>query len=287
MSAPSAERRRILVTGATGFIGTHLVEALRHDHNVVALARAGQPALPGVTWVIQDLAAPLALGELRPDILVHLAQANGSDELQAINAHSTEKLLAYGRDQRIARFILASTANVYGFGPQPFAEEDPIAPESSAYAASKVAAETAAWRYRGDFDVAVLRLGAPYGPGQQATRMIPAIAGKVRRGEPVQLNNAAGNPRITPTYVGDLVAILERLALMPGSRMLNVAGPEHCSVRDIAQRAGEVFGIEPAFEVADAPAVGDLMLDTARMHELGLSAPTALAEGLRRTFATS
>lgn len=278
--------RSILVTGATGFIGTRLVEALRHERGVIALARGPQPELEGVTWLNQDLARPLLLGDVQPELVIHLAHANTTDpeKLMAVNAGGTEALLAFAKTVGLERFILASTANVYGFGSRPFSETDTTPSGGSAYAMSKVMAEEAAWKYRNDFDVEILRLGTPYGKGQQERRMIPTIVDRVRRGKPVTLNNGVGNPRVTPIYVDDLVSIILQLTFMPGSRILNVAGDEHCSVRDLAERAGELFGIPPVFEDADAPGVGDLMLDTTCMRSLGLHAPTNLAAGLRYTF---
>src|SRR3954469_3026719 len=99
---------RVPVTGANGFIGSHLLPELTARQEVIALTRSGPPpeAEPLVDWVVQDLAEPLMERKLpaRIDAVVHLAQSarykefpDGAADVYAVNVHSTFQLLEWAR----------------------------------------------------------------------------------------------------------------------------------------------------------------------------------------------
>src|SRR5262249_36379547 len=129
---------KILVTGASGFIGSHLVPRLSSLHEVVAIVRTTDSVLPRakVSLIEADL-GKLDARRLpdRIDVIIHLAQANKSfpehaNELLAVNAISTQHLLDYGRRAGAGQFVLASTGDVYGKRLGPCAEVDPVEPVS-------------------------------------------------------------------------------------------------------------------------------------------------------------
>ena len=140
---------RVLVTGATGFVGSHLLPALvAEGHDVFAAVRGADRLehTAGITPVECDLAAP-SEGRSLPEAeaIVHLAQANvrfpeGASELYAVNTTSTQELLDHGRRTGASRFVLTSSGSVYGFGPTPFPESDPVRPHDF-YALTKIHAE--------------------------------------------------------------------------------------------------------------------------------------------------
>ena len=224
----------ILVTGAAGFIGSHLVPWLAQRNpqwQVYALVRPGSlPPTPGpgVYYVPWDLAAtrplaphaawdePAATDEQRlpghVDAVLHLAQANvpfpdQAAELLAVNVASTQRLLDYARTAGAAVFLLASSGSVYGNGGnagvaphlasavRPWREDDAPQPDDF-YGATKLAAEWLVRSYRAYFHTVILRLFAPYGPGQTG-RLIPGLIGRVRDGRPVTLSRGA-RPHFNP-----------------------------------------------------------------------------------------
>jgi nucleoside-diphosphate-sugar epimerase len=281
---------RVLVTGAAGFVGRRLVRALSAaGHDVHALVRdasrvADLPAEP----VERDLALPIAPGTLPGvDAVVHLAQANvqlpeEATTLFRVNTVSTLDLLDHARRCGAARFVHASTASVYGFGDHPFRETDAPA-GNDLYALSKIAGEQLVAWYRDHFGTFVLRLVAPYGPGQQA-RMIPGLISRVRGGEPVTLK-AGGRPRMNPIYIDDAVRVFVEALERDGHHVLNVAGDETVSIRELSELIGECLGRKPVFEGAEAADAGDIVADTTKLHELFTLRPlTPLSEGLRRTI---
>lgn len=284
---------RILLTGASGFVGGHLAPRLvEAGHDVVCAARASSSYEPpaGARLIELDLARPLDAAALpEVDAVVHLAQANarfpeGARELHGVNTASTLDLLDHARQSGAQRFVYASSASVYGFGDRPFEEDDPLAGRDF-YAVSKINAENLVQAY-GDFlTTAVLRLVVPYGPGQEA-RMIPGLIGRVREGTPVSLN-AGGRPRMNPLYIDDVVRALLAVLELDESVVLNVAGDEPVTVPELAELIGEAIGKEPVFEEGDGAAPGDIVADTSRLHELlDLRPLVPLVEGLRRTAET-
>ena len=162
---------KILVSGATGFVASHLIPALvAAGHDVVAVGHerariAGDGAAP--SWI---LAAPdwPALPDV--DAVVHLAQANvpfpdGADALFAVNVAATQRLLEHARRTGARRFVLASSGSVYGASPAPLTETSPLAAHDF-YSATKVAAERLTQAYESHLETAILRLFVPYGPGR-------------------------------------------------------------------------------------------------------------------------
>ncbi len=179
---------RVLVTGAAGFVASHLIPTLEAGgHEVYALARPDQAdRLPGGTPVLVDLRTPLAGGGLPAvEAVVHLAQANvpfpdGANALYRVNTVATQELLDHARRAGAGRFVFTSSGSVYGFGDRVVTEDDKLA-GGDFYATTKIHAERLVTHYRDFFGTTTLRLFMPYGPGQR-NRLIPALIGRVERG---------------------------------------------------------------------------------------------------------
>lgn len=280
----------VLVTGANGFVGSHLVRRLAANHSVVALARDPTrlramriEALPAdLSQPVDSKAWPATV-----DAIIHLAQANVSfpesaQEMFAVNTASTQRLLDYARRSRAFRFILASSGDVYG-DRRGLSKESDAARPAGYYAVTKYASELIAMSYR-DYTVpCVLRLFQPFGPGQSG-RLIPKLAERVRKGEPVLVNDG-DRPLVTPLYIDDAVAAIEKTLTVAYTGVINLAGDEAVSVRRLAEQIGSAVGRTPVFE-ASGRDCGDLAGDNAMMKKLLEPGPlTRLAEGLARTFA--
>ena len=281
---------KVLVTGATGFVAGHLVPALGRAHEVVALGHdaARTASAEGVETLQLDLREP-GFAERLPqvDAIVHLAQANvpfpdGAADLFAVNTASTAALLDHARRSGATRFVFASSASVYGLGDGRRSEDDAAA-ATDFYSGTKLAAERFVGAYRGELGTTIMRLVAPYGPGQQ-NRMIPRLIASVREGRPVQLN-AGGRPRMNPIYVDDVVRVVESALASDGHQLVNVAGDDSVTIRELAETIGGVVGVEPVFEERDS-ASGDIVADNRRMRDVfGLDSLTRLSDGIARTAA--
>jgi nucleoside-diphosphate-sugar epimerase len=280
---------KILLTGASGFVGRRLGPALLDaGHEVIFAARDPAYIAPGGAETVElDLSQPLDSASLPEiDTIIHLAQANvrfpeDAPELYRVNTISTLELLDYARRIGAQRFVYTSSASVYGFGERPFSEDDPLGGQDF-YAMTKIASEALIATYREFLTTAVLRLVVPYGPGQQA-RMVPGLISRVREGAPVTLNDG-GRPRMNPLFVDDVVRAMLAVLEIDQHSVLNIAGDEAVTIKEIAETIGRVLGREAVFENGAGKVAGDLVADTTRMHEvLDLGPRVQLEEGLRRT----
>jgi UDP-glucose 4-epimerase len=269
---------RILITGAGGHLGGHLVAALQNAHEIVAVTRK-----------VADLAQPDFCDRLPPvDAIVHLAQSPHfrnpamEAEVMAVNADSTAKLLAWGKANGTKQFVLASTGSVYAASDSPLKESDPTQ-NADLYSRSKLTAEAHCARYAEDLNITILRIFFMYGPAQEGkfmSRMIESIA----QGKAVTCEGAEGF-YCNPLYVMDAVTAITRALSVKGSHMVNLAGPETLSLKKLSEKIGQALGVAPIFDIKrDAPTkriVADITKQTAL-----LGAPTTdVASGITQTVA--
>jgi nucleoside-diphosphate-sugar epimerase len=285
---------RVLVTGAAGFVGSELVPALAgsgHELHAVVRDASDYDTPDGVQVLEVDLSGPIDSQSLpEVDAVVHLAQANvpfpdSAGELYAVNTVATQQLLDHARRLGAGKFLFASSGSVYGLDDHPFTEDEKL-PAADFYAVTKINAEQLIATYHGFFDSVVFRFFMPYGPSQRG-RLIPALIDRVRGGRPVTLNDG-GHPHGNPIYIDDVIGLIEAALELQGNHTVNVGGDEVVSIADLALLIGEAVGREPMFEEGSSGATGDVVGDTARMHELFSLRPlVSLSDGIRRTVEAS
>jgi len=310
----------ILVTGASGMIGTAVVssaaasawsvESLRT--HVGTLSADGRPAEalspgPSVACDITDLDAlrPVAEGA---DVVIHLAAppsvaASFAAPSEFLRAHvlGTATVVELCRQLAIPRLVYLSSAEVYGRPTRnPVDESAPLAPRSP-YAAAKVGAESvigAAVR-AGVLDAVVLRPFSVYGPGARREGVLGLILEQARTGHHIRLRKLDGIRDYC--YVDDLAAAVWRAATsgLTGIHTFNVASGTGTRVDELARAtlAARYGGLPADASVEALPAGGadgdrpsaadidELIGDVARARdELGWTATTSLADGLTRTL---
>lgn len=282
---------RVLITGATGFVGSHLIRRLVNKHQVYCIVRRDIPewtclGCSVIEHNFQQVLDPRSLPN-KVDVIVHLASVNVPFPDQAFQSFSvivdsTQRLLEYGRQVGIKGFIFVSSGSVYGFGSKPWREEDPVQLPSF-YATNKYCAELLVKSYKQFFSTCILRLFFPYGPGQ-VNRRIPMIIERVKDGKPVQIVNS-GKPRINPIYIDDVVQILEKALTLGEHIVVNVAGDQTIDMKELAILAGKLLGRKPIFEEVTDNQTLDLIGDNQLMHEVFRpNALVSLEEGLKRTI---
>jgi UDP-glucose 4-epimerase len=281
---------KILLTGTTGFVGSHLLPILADEHEVVSLARQSRPAdLPeGIEWVEMDLAEALQLERLpsKVDAVVHLAQSKryrdfpeGTDDVFAVNVESTVRLLEYARRAGASKFVFASTGGVYGSGDRPLSEDDRLNPLNF-YISSKYSAESFVASYRPLIDTVIFRFFFVYGPGQRGM-MVPSLLQRVVSGETISIQGDPGI-RTNPIYVEDAARVFEPALGLEGSHLFNVAGDEIVTIRELVGLMELASGSPATVEHAPGEFDGDLIGDNSRMKDvLGVRPQTPLLEGLR------
>lgn len=298
--------RLVLVTGAGGFIGSHLVEGLVGlGARVRALDHQPREAQANLAAVIDRIDyVQRSLGEDSPlddvvggcDYVFHLA-ANASVPLSAeqpaldfeLNVGGTYRVMEALRRTGAGRLIFPSTASVYGEPVRdPMDESHPLRPQSP-YAGSKLAAEFLLDAYARcyGFDHVRARLFSTFGPRQRKYVMFDLLE-KLRR-DPRRLEIlGTGRQMRTYSYVADTVQALLHLGAHPDARgeVFNIGGEQPLSIRELAELIVETIGIEPPEMVFTGQSwpgdVQRLIGDWSRLRGLGYRPAVGLREGLRR-----
>lgn len=242
---------RVLVTGATGFIGRRLVSALVARHDVLAASRSGE-GVAGARGVALDLTGPATFGALpsRVDVVIHLAaaiEAPSFERYLAVNVLGTRLLLEYAERAGAGLFVHGSTGGVYGSSPEVCREADTLRPQDD-YAISKAQAELCVTSFPGAARKVVLRYCAPYEVG--TPNPISRIVASVVTGREVEVVPTM-SPRYNPLHVDDAVEMTLRAMRLEQNAVLNVAGEEVVTFAGIALIAGEAIGRPPRFRLVD------------------------------------
>ena len=231
--------RNVLVTGASGFIGMHLSQALEvAGHHVIRLH--------GVD--ITDERAMDALAEVEIDYVFHLASRtfvpdawNQPVEFQRVNVTGTVNVLELCR--KIGASITFVSAYLYGIPDKlPVHESDPILPNNP-YALSKHMAETVC-RFYSDHYTLPVRIVRPFnifGPGQKPHFLIPEILAQVMKGDRIKVKDLS--PKRDYLYVDDLVeALLLTMEKRDGPMVYNIGYGNSMSVSEIIASIQSVAG---------------------------------------------
>lgn len=305
---------KALVTGASGFIGSHLVEMLcEGGSDCIALVHASSRAdahnllhLPAAwrdRWTARhgDILDEHDIGRTLEgvDTVFHLAaniSVPYSSEAPMLflqtNALGTCNVLQSCRRAGVARVVVVSSSEVYGgAGDAPLREDDVLCARSP-YAASKIAAEKLAESFFHAYDlpVTVVRPFNTFGPRQSERAVIPRIIAQALASGTVALGNV--DPQRDFVFVRDTCAGMIAAAVSdnaPG-RTLNLATQRCVSIRELVEMIGAILG--KSLRIVEAPAalrkdsfeVWKLLGDATRAREtIGWSAATPLEDGLRQT----
>lgn len=284
-----AQPLHVLVTGAAGFLGSHLSRHLVGEGHIVYgldLVRGELNPSNRLIWIDCDLSAPLLPSALPQnlDVVVHLAFMDATfpdkaNEACAVNVMGTQRLLSYACQAGIRHFVLASSGAIYGFGPRPFREDDDPRPFNH-YAVTKYCSELLLRPYQEFYNTTVLRLFFPYGTGQRG-RLLPRLVQSVQDQQEVVIYGE-GKPRINPIHVSDVLAVIDKVIPLAGHHVLNVAGREAFTVREITELIGTLLQKNPVYRFVRDPLRHDLIGDISAMETLLAFGPeVCLAEGLR------
>lgn len=231
------------------------------------------------------------------DTVYHLAGAgspgSAHDEdldILRINVSGTCTMLQEAVAAGVERFVFASSASVYGDGPEsPKTEAMPTLPKS-VYAASKIAGEDLCRVFHSQrgLDTRILRYFNVYGPDQEATMVVPRFIGMLKAGETVTLYGDGGQIRDF-VHVSDVVhaTLLAGSVADPGLRVLNIASGVPTSIREIVDALATV--LECRAEVAFLPErpgeIRESLASTSDAFDsLGFKAEVSLEQGLRATL---
>ena len=296
-----------VVTGGAGFIGSHLVEALRREGRRVrvvdnlstgrrALVAGGTEFLEGD---VNDVAEPAVRGA---DVVYHLAalpsvprSVENPLESHRATAEGTLAILRAAERAGVRRVVYASSSSVYGDTPTLPKREDMPPRPLSPYAAAKLSGELHArrWGTQTRLETVSLRFFNVYGPRQDPdspyAAVIPIFSACLLAGRPMPVNGDGGQTRDF-THVGDVVRGILAAGEAPGvsGRVYNIAGGRPVSVKEMGESLARILGVPARMEFRPARAgdIRDSFADVeAARREIGFEARVPLDEGLRATVA--
>ena len=238
-------KRRVLITGATGFLGPYVIAAglaLGADMHALAM----ENGIPGVkSWPVRvedRRVVSEVVSSIRPEAVLHLAAAGvtyGSSsiaELLTVNVAGLDSLLTAISEEGACPVVVAGSAFEYAPKKRAIAETDEIGPVT-AYGISKAAATLTARLYAGRMPITLLRIFNAFGAGEREPRLLPYIVARAKQGLPTDLT--PGEQVRDYVYAGDVAECFWRiLATPPVSgrlRLLNVGSGKTVILREFVE----------------------------------------------------
>lgn len=307
--------RRVLVTGADGFIGSHLVERLLDAGHEVAVVVRGTSVVGTSELRLRNLAAARGrlsavlamdiaggdatarMAELAPQWVFHLAAEAWVErsftqpaEVLRTNLGGTMAVLQLARQSPgLERLVVTSSSEIYGTAlTDRIDEAHPLNP-TSPYAASKLAADRMAFAFVQTYGlpIAIVRPFNCYGP-RHTYDVIPKFIARALAGQPLTVFGDGTQARDF-TYVDDMVDAFVLAATHPEAvgRAINFGSGESISIAALAARIVGLCGVDVAIERGPARAaeVARLCCDATVARGLGWAPRVGLDEGLRRNIA--
>lgn len=291
---------RVLVTGAGGFIGSHLTRRLLDSgHEVVGVDKRISSANP--LDIPVDI-ADLTIKDWRVviqgiDVIYHLAGLPGvrsswgasfEDYLQ-VNVSATQKLLEASVGVPLKKWVFASSSSVYGLTKGATTEESPVLPISP-YGVSKLAAEQLVRAYAYNFNVPTtsLRFFTVYGPGQRPDMAFHRFFKAILQGQEITLYGDGRQTRDF-TYIDDIInSCIQAMNLTEHGQVFNIGGGQRISILQVLKIMEEIteLPVSVQYQPKQAGDPPDTWADISKAKSLlGLNPSITIEQGLRNQWA--
>jgi len=242
----------VLVTGGSGFIGSHIVDKLVEQRYTVRVFDERKPLRDDVEWIKGNLLNENEVLEACKDIekVYHFAAIADVNVALThpklcieVNEIGTLNLLKAATAREVKRFILASTTWVYGRAEGVVDEETPIPPPDHMYTKTKIGQEhlVIAWHGQSGLPYTILRYGIPYGPRMRANMAIATFVSKAMHKEPIPIFGDGCQGRCF-IQIEDLAnGSLAALTVAAENQILNISSSEFVTINQIVEALKEHF----------------------------------------------
>jgi nucleoside-diphosphate-sugar epimerase len=289
---------KVFITGATGFLGSHLVNCLTKRGTTVSVLVRGQPdriTRHGLCVVQGDLSHPLLISDASTVFhlaaISHVGRAleNPRQTFETNTAGTLTVLEAIRQSPSVEKLVFVSSAHVYGTPIYiPIDEGHPVRAREP-YAASKLAAEAFVSAYSSAYGIpiAIARLFNTYGPRQHPDFVIPSIIRSALTQDALTLGNLT--PTRDFTYVDDIVEAFLQLA-ETGEGIYNVASGVEISIEALVARVAEILGkpltisSQRTQRRSATVEIERMCADISRIKALGWEPRVSLIDGLTNTI---
>ena len=305
---------RILITGAAGFIGSHVADRLLADgHVVLGLDNFNSfydPAIKreNIRSALEHPCFELVEGDIldgdllkdvfarfRPDRIIHLAAWAGvrpsienPEIYEKVNLEGTLNLLQRCRADGVEHFVFASSSSVYGDRQTiPFRETDDVSTPISPYAATKAAGELLAytWHHLFGLNIHCLRFFTVYGPRQRPEMAIAKFTAAIEAGEPITVFGDGRSARDYSFIDGIVSGVIASVERVEGYRIYNLGNSTPTELGTLVDTIAETLGRTPTIERLPMQP-GDVSLTFADIEraesELGYRPTTSITEGIQK-----
>ena len=288
--------KRILITGHDGFLGSHLVNYLSKNYEIVGLSKNKQPRRPDIQQIKSDI-RKITLKSIPKDIycIIHLAAItdvkycqNEPTECFDVNVKGTQNLLELARKLN-SKFIYMSTSHVYGVPKKnPITEEHPKNP-TSIYSASKLAGEIMCESYAKTYNmpITILRLFSVYGPNSPTHLVTSRIISQMLSGNLLKLGNL--KPKRDFIYIQDVINVIELvLKKSKGFNSYNVGTGRSYSIKEVCKFLEEISNkkihVKSVKIYTRKSDIDNFVSDSSKLKKLGWIPKTEFKEGLFQTY---
>ncbi|RKY32706.1 MAG: NAD-dependent dehydratase [Candidatus Omnitrophota bacterium] len=310
----SWKNKKVLVTGAGGFIGSHLTERLvqlgAHVRAFVEYNPRNDAGCLNHLLLKKNSMLEFFSGDIKEmetvkkavknrDFIFNLAALVGipysyqhAQEVVNTNTIGTLNVLIAAKDERVEKIVQTSTSEVYGTALySPIDEKHPLQPQSP-YSASKIAADALAksFYYSFDLPVAIIRPFNCFGPRQSMRAVIATIISQALRKRVIYLGNT--KPRRDFTYVSDTVEGFIKIAQSHKTvgEVINIGTSRDISIGELAEKIANLIGKDVRIKIQNIrmrPEKSEVMLLCADITKakriLGWKPRVSLEEGLKKT----
>jgi nucleoside-diphosphate-sugar epimerase len=285
--------KSILITGATGYIGTQLTNYLLENENLnatdlYAIVRPGKTSGFPINYCLWDLRNPLPEREFpqQIDAIIHLSAVRERSEDSTkhlphhirISVDAVARLYAWAQKHGVQRIVHMSSASVYEPGTDPkklLSEHSPLVkPPAHPYALTKRWSDELAAQFRTDINsICILRPTQVYGPDLDSQSSFKKLIHQIRSQEPFSIPAPDGH-YVCPIYIQDLLNVIFHLLQTANNRTVVLQGPDFITTREIITSMAEPLGVPAKITMDKTLNPQVLAFSPESMEDLGPHQPT-------------